>query len=150
MIYAKSNHTLAETLNFVTICNQCRGRVELPLHFRYQPPSSSHSPYKTVTIPSPTVFVLTSQLPSELQHPLIRLPCNATSNSDELCSWTRVQLSNNKGNVDNGFELVAEIPRGLEEHQAMVVGLTVLATLVATTLIAYTFVRRIESIKKNQ
>lgn len=127
--------------------------MELPLHFRYQPPSSSHSPYKTVTIPPPVVFVPTSQLPNELQQPPIRLPCNASSNSDELCSWTRAQFYNNKGGDGGLEELVAEIPQGLEEHQAVVVGITVLVTLVATTVIICNFVRRwygIENEKKSR
>ena len=127
--------------------------MELPLHFRYQPPSSSHSPYKIVTIPPPVVFVPTSQLPNKLQQPSIRLPCNASSNSNELCSWIRAQLHDNKGNDDGFEELVAEIPQGLEEHQAVVVGITVLVTLVATTVIAYNFVRRwygIENEKKSR
>jgi hypothetical protein len=123
--------------------------VELPLHFRYQPPSSSHSPYKAVPIPPPTVFIPASQLPNELQQPSIRLPCNAASNSDELCSWIRAQIYSNK---DGLKELVAEIPQGLEEHQAVIVGITVLVTLVATTVIACNFVRRwygIENEKKS-
>ena len=116
--------------------------MELPLHFRYQPPSSSHSPYKTITIPPPVVFVPISQLPNELHEPSIRLPCDATSNSDELCLWTRAQLYGNKGDDGGLEELVAEIPQGLEEHQVVVVGITVLVTLVATTVIAYNFVKR--------
>ena len=127
--------------------------MELPLHFRYQPPSSSHSPYKTITIPSPVVFIPTSQLPNELHEPSIKLSCNASSNSDELCSWTRAQLYGNKDDDDRGLEeLVAEIPQGLEEHQAVVVGITVLVTLVATTVIICSFVRRwygIENEKKS-
>ena len=129
--------------------------MELPLHFRYQPPSSSRSPYKTVAVPPPTVFVQTSQLPGELRQEQFsyRLPCNSSSDStDELCLWTRAQLysSNNKGNNRDGLELAAEIPQGLEEHQAVVVALTVLATLLATTVIACNFVRGLESGKKCQ
>ena len=99
------------------------------------------------------VFVSTSQLPNELQQPSIRLPCNASSNSDKLCSWTRAQLYGNKGDDDRFEELVAEIPQGLEEHQAVVVGITVLVTLVATTVIACSFVRKwygIENEKKSR
>ena len=126
--------------------------MELPLHFRYQPPSSSHSPYKTITVPSPVVFISTSQLPKELQQNSIRLPCNASSSPDNLCLWTRTQLYSKKGGGDE-LELSAEIPQGLEEHKTVVVGVTVLATLVATAFIAYNFVKmkyRIESEKKNR
>ena len=53
----------------------------------------------------------------------------------------------------DGLKLTAEIPQGLKEHQAMVVGLTVFATLVATAVVAYNFMKvkdRTESGKKNQ
>ena len=126
--------------------------MELPLHFRYQPPSSSssHSPYKTVTIPPPMVFISASQLPTELQHNSIRLPCNASSsNPNSLCSWTRTQLYGKKS-ADDELKLMAEIPQGLEEHQTMVVGLTVLTTLMATMFIAYKIVKVKCNGKKNQ
>ena len=126
--------------------------MELPLHFRYQAPSSSDSPYKTVTVPPPMAFVLTTQLPQQLQQNSIRLPCNALSNSDKLCLWTRTQLYSLKDD-DDELEMTAEIPQGLEEHKAVVVGLTVFATLAATAFIAYNFVKvkdRTESKKKNQ
>ena len=124
--------------------------MELPLHFRYQPPSSD-SPYKTVAVPQPIVFILTSQLPKELQHQnSLRLPCNAKSNSNQLCLWTRVQLSHDE--IVDG-DLTAEIPQGLEAHKLVVVGITVFTTLLATSFIAYSFVKlkyRTEIDKKNK
>ena len=45
---------------------------------------------------------------------------------------------------------MAEIPQGLEEHQTMVVGLTVLTTLMATMFIAYKIVKVKYNGKKNQ
>ena len=128
--------------------------MEFPLHFRYQPPSSSDSPYKTVTVPPPSAFIRTDQLPHPLQQHdhAIKLPCNAsyTPNKDHThCSWTRVKL---RGTDDN-LELSIEIPRGLEEHRTVVVGVTVFCTLVAAGYIAWNFWKvkdRTKSSRKKQ
>ena len=126
--------------------------MELPLHFRYQPPSSE-SPYKTVAIPIPPMaFVLTNRLPKQFQQEsTIGLLCNTSSADYQSCSWTRVQVGTEK--EKEGLELSADIPRGLQAHTAMVVGVTVFATLMATAYIAYAFMsmkERTEEREKSQ
>lgn len=97
-------------------------------------------------------FISTSQLPKELQQNSIGLPCNGSSNPDNLCLWTRARLYSKKSDADE-VELTAEIPQGLEEHKTVVVGVTVLGTFMATVFIAFNFVKmryRVESEKKNR
>ena len=126
--------------------------MELPLHFRYQPPSSK-SPYKTISIPTPMAFVVTNQLPKQFQQEsTIKLPCKASSKDRQPCIWTRVQVDAVKKERE-GLELTADIPRGLQDHTTIVVGLTVFTTLMATAYIAYAFMsvrERTEKRKKNQ
>lgn len=132
--------------------------MELPLHFRYQPPSSLDSPYKVVTIPPPMLFVLTNQLPETLQqqHNSIELPCNAshTSHQPHLCSWTRVQARGMDLLNNDNLELSVKIPQGLEGHRMVVIGITIFITLMATLFLAYNFMnmkdRTEESGKKSQ
>ena len=130
--------------------NHYRGKVELPLHFRYQAPSPD-SPYRTVPILPPMAFIMTNQLPKPLQHNSIQLPCNVSATPHQLCLWTRTQIIHST--EKDGLMLAAEIPQGLEQHRVIVVGLTVFITLVATVYIAYSFMtvrERTESSKKNQ
>ncbi len=117
--------------------------VSVPIHFRYQPPCDSQ--YVPVTIPPPLLFYKPhNSSKQEILDTVKLLPCNSTSS--ERCRWHQMPYTLDDQDSSNQycFEedcarysdlLIAFIPCGAQNSVSLVVGITVLVTLLAALYI---------------
>ena len=109
-------------------CGWCRGIVEFPVHFRYQPSSSMM--YQIVELPSPVIYIKSMNQ----SHYVAQLPCSVSSNS--LCSWkcmNLIRLCSAEENLNCQETIKISIPCGSGHHLVLVVFVTVLASILGTS-----------------